>query len=109
MASGEEGTPKVLLLEARRLDPGEHLRGRTSTLLAMPVGVLLLDVVVAHPPILFLEEPGPILCSGGVVVGHPPLNAPGGFEITLPGLALLDLQLADAKRPVDGLSPSPQS
>jgi hypothetical protein len=54
---------------------------------------------------VFLEEPGPILCSGGVVVGHPPLNAPGGFEITLPGLALLDLQLADAKRPVDGLCP----
>ena len=54
---------------------------------------------------MLVDEFGPILGSGEVVVGHPPLDAPGCFEIALPGLALLDLHLADAQSPVDGLRP----
>jgi hypothetical protein len=33
------------------------------------------------------------------------LDAPGGLKVALPGLSLLDLQLADAQSPVDGLRP----
>jgi hypothetical protein len=69
------------------------------------VSVVLLDVVVVHPPIVLFEQPAPVLGSLEVVVGHPPLDAPGGFKVALPGLSLLYLQLADAQSPVDGLRP----
>jgi hypothetical protein len=48
------------LLKAWRLDQEENFGGRTPAELTLLVGVMLLNVVVVHPPIMFLEEPGPV-------------------------------------------------
>jgi hypothetical protein len=34
------------------LYPGKHLERRTLAFLVMPVSVLILDIVVVHPPIV---------------------------------------------------------
>jgi hypothetical protein len=59
VAGREERPCEVLFLKAWRLDPGENFGGRTPAGLTLLVGVMLLNVVVGHPPIMFLEEPGP--------------------------------------------------
>ena len=97
VAGRKERPGEILFPIAWRPDPREDFGRRPSAFLAVLVGVVLLDVVVVHPSIVLFEQPAPVLGSLEVVVGHPPLDAPGGFEVALPGLSLLDLQLADAK------------
>jgi hypothetical protein len=61
----------------------------------MLVGVVLLDVVVGHPPIVLSEYLGPVLDLPEVMICHSALNIKGAFYVRLPGLTLLDLHLAD--------------
>jgi hypothetical protein len=62
-------------------------------------------VVIANPLLVHLEEFRPALRYREVVVGHPMLNVERCFHVVLPGLAALDLLLADVQRFVDGLRP----
>ena len=59
-------------------------------------------VVVPDPLLVSGDEVGPAFHLGEVVVGHALLDAEAGLRVVLPGLALLDLLLADAQRLVDG-------
>ena len=55
VADQEERPDEVFSPVAWPLDSGEHLGGRTPAFLAMLVGIVLLEVVVVHPPVVFRE------------------------------------------------------
>src|SRR5215207_6208859 len=55
VAGREERPGEVFFPVAWPLDPGEHLGGRTPAFPAALVGIVLLGVVVVHPPVVLRE------------------------------------------------------